>query len=71
MAIFLDDGWAIVQDKESCRIKARAVRADLCNAGFVMNEEKTGMGTHPSIGLARYNLEFCIRYFENCGKKNC
>ena len=41
MAIFLDDGWAIVQDKESCRIKARAVRADLCNAGFVVNEEKS------------------------------
>ena len=40
IAIFLDDGWAIVQDREICRIKARAVRADLCNAGFVVNEEK-------------------------------
>ena len=41
IAIFLDDGWAIVQDRESCRIKARAARADLCNAGFVVNEEKS------------------------------
>ena len=41
IAIFLDDGWAIVQDREICRIKARAVRADLCNAGFVVNEDKS------------------------------
>ncbi|XP_068757760.1 uncharacterized protein [Montipora capricornis] len=41
IAIFLDHGWAIVQDRESCRTKARAVRADLCNAGFVVNEDKS------------------------------
>ena len=41
IAIFLDDGWAIVRDRESCRIKARDVRADLCNAGFVVNEHKS------------------------------
>ena len=41
MAIFLDDGWAIVQDKESCRVKALAVRGDLYNADFVVNEEKS------------------------------
>ena len=37
----MDDGWAIVQDRESCRIEARAVRADLRNASFVVNEEKS------------------------------
>ena len=37
----MDDGWPIVQDRESCRIKARAVRADLRNAGFVDNEDKS------------------------------
>lgn len=36
----MDDGWAIVRDRESCRIKAWDVRADLCNAGFVINEDK-------------------------------
>ena len=36
----MDDGWATVRDRESCRIKARDVRADLCNAGFVVNEDK-------------------------------
>ena len=36
----MDDGWAIVQDRESCRIKALAVRGDLYNAGFVVNEDK-------------------------------
>lgn len=41
IAIFLDDGWAIVQDSESCRIKALAVRADLCNADFVVDEDKS------------------------------
>ena len=40
IATFLDDGWAIVQDRESCCIKAQPVRADLCNAGFVVNEDK-------------------------------
>ena len=30
----------IVQDRESFRIKARAVRADLCNVGFVVNKDK-------------------------------
>ena len=41
IAIFLDDGWAIVQDREKCRINARAVREDLCNAGFIVNEDKS------------------------------
>ena len=36
----MDDGWAIVQDREICRIKALAVRRDLYNAGFVVNEDK-------------------------------
>ena len=42
IAGFLDDGWAIVQDKlkEGCLITAQSVRRDLCNAGFVINEEK-------------------------------
>ena len=41
MAIFLDDCWAIVQDRESCRVKALAVRGDLYNTGFVVIEEKS------------------------------
>ena len=35
------DGWAIVEDRESCRIKALAVRRDLYNGGFVVNEDKS------------------------------
>ena len=38
IAIFLDDG---VQDREKCCTKARAVRTDLCDAGFVVNEDKS------------------------------
>ena len=34
----MDDGWAIVQDRESCRIKALAVSGHLHNAGFVVND---------------------------------
>ena len=41
IAIFLDDGWAFFRDRESCRIKARDVRADFCNAGFVVNEDNS------------------------------
>ena len=41
IAVFLDDGWAIVQDKERCLITTQSVRRDLCNAGFVINEEKS------------------------------
>ena len=41
IVIFLDDGWAFVRHRESCRIMARGVRADLCNAGFVVNEDKS------------------------------
>ena len=71
IAIFLDDGWAIVQDRESCRIKALAVRRDLYNAGFVVNEDKSVWEATPSIGLVGYNLEFFTGYFKNCRKKNC
>ena len=38
IAIFLNDGSAIVHHGGSCRIKALAVRGDLYNAGFVVNE---------------------------------
>lgn len=41
IAIFLDDGWAFFRDRESCRIKARDVRADFYNAGFVVNEDNS------------------------------
>ena len=37
IAIFLDDGWAIVQDREGFLIKAQVVSGDLFNAGFVVN----------------------------------
>ena len=41
IAIFLDDGWAIVQDRKSCHIKARAARVDLCHTGFVVNGDES------------------------------
>ena len=41
IAIFLDDGWATVQGKETCRVTAQGVRTDLKNAGFIPNEEKS------------------------------
>jgi len=40
IAVFLDDGWAIVEDKEGCLVKAQSVRQDLYSAVFVINEEK-------------------------------
>ena len=40
IAVFLDDGWAIIEDKEGCLVKAQSVRQDLNSAGFVINEEK-------------------------------
>ena len=41
IAILLDDGWAIVEDKESCLVKAQSVRQDLYSADFVIKEEKS------------------------------
>ena len=41
IAIFLDDGWGIVQDKQDCHATARAVRKDLSSAGFIANDEKS------------------------------
>ena len=41
IAVFLDDGWAIVEDREACLVKAQSVRRDLYSAGFVINEEKS------------------------------
>jgi len=71
IAIFLDDGWAIVQGRESYRIKARTVRADkFCATQVLLSMKTNRYGNRPSIGLAGYYLEFCIRYFENCGKEN-
>ena len=40
-AIFLDNGWGIVQDNEVCCITTLAVRQDLLNARLVINEEKS------------------------------
>ena len=41
IAIFLDDGWGIVEDKQYCHATARAVRNDLSSAGFIANDEKS------------------------------
>ena len=41
IAIFLDDGWGIVQDKQYCQATARAVRNHLSSAGFIANDEKS------------------------------
>ena len=40
IAVFLDDGWAIVEDEEAL-VKAQSVKQDLYSAGFVINEEKS------------------------------
>ena len=40
IAVFLDDGWAIVEDEEGL-VKAQSVRQDLYSAGFVIDEEKS------------------------------
>ena len=40
IAIFLDDGWATVEGKESCLVKAQCERQDFYCAGFLINEEK-------------------------------
>ena len=41
IAIFLDDGWATVQDRQDCSITAQAVRKKLSCAGFKTNGEKS------------------------------
>ena len=70
IAIFLDDGWATVQDKDRCRATAQAVRRDLYAAGFCSQRREISVGTHPSFGLVRYNLEFFIGHLKNRRQKN-
>ena len=41
LAIFLDDGWGTVQDREDCHATALAIRNDLGSAGFIVNNEKS------------------------------
>ena len=41
VAVFLDDGWGIEKDSQVCGVVANAVRADLSEAGFVTNEDKS------------------------------
>ena len=55
IAIFLDDDWAIVQDRKSCRIKARAVRrrgwgggAVFCIKRVLLSTERNRYGNPPN-----------------------
>ena len=41
IAIFLDDGWAIERDRQVCSSVSKAVKADLGEAGFITNDEKS------------------------------
>ena len=46
IVIFLDDGWATVQDRQNCSITAQAVRKDLYSAGFIINLRNIGVPNH-------------------------
>ena len=53
IAMFLDDDWAIVQDRKSCRIKARAVRrrgggAVFCIKRVLLSTERNRYGNPPN-----------------------
>ncbi len=41
IAIFLDDGWDIEKDKDACSHTSDIVKADLAQAGFISNDEKS------------------------------
>ena len=41
IAIFLDDGWSVDKNLQTCRSNARTVRHDLIRAGFVPNDDKS------------------------------
>ena len=41
IALFLDDGWLIDIDRNSCAVLAANVRSDLKRASFVTNDEKS------------------------------
>lgn len=60
ITIILDDGWAMVQDRDSCRTKALAVRGDLYNVGFVVNEDKSVW--EPTQYWTGWELEFWTGY---------
>lgn len=41
IAIFLDDGWGTVRDRQECHDTTQAVKNDLGTAGFTANDEKS------------------------------
>ena len=64
IAIFLDDDWAIVQDRKSCR-------GVLYKAGFVINREKSVWEPTQLLDWLGITWNFCTGYFKNCRNKNC
>ena len=41
IALFLDDGWLIDSDRDTCTTLAASIRSDLRKAGFITNDEKS------------------------------
>ena len=39
IAIFLDNGWRTIQERQDCHATAQAVRNDLSSAGFIVNDD--------------------------------
>lgn len=44
MAVFLDNGWAVAEDKEGRLIKAQSLKRDLYIAGFVILMKRNRFG---------------------------
>lgn len=49
LALYLDDGWGINKDKNSCKNDSNKVRTDLDKAGFIANHEKSEWNPTQSV----------------------
>ena len=41
IALFLDDGWLIDSDRDTCAVLATNIWSDLRKSGFITNDEKS------------------------------
>ena len=57
IALFLDDRWLIVSDRDTCAVIATNIWSDLRKSGFIINDEKSQLISESSSSMAGDYME--------------
>ncbi|CAG2234523.1 unnamed protein product [Mytilus edulis] len=58
--LYLDDGWGVESNAQSCKVLSNILQLDLKSAGFFVNQEKSvWKPTQKLICIARTNSDLC------------